>query len=211
MDAWLFALVAAAATVGSLHALAPDHWVPFAALGRARGWTAARTARLTFICGLGHVSVSAAFGITALIIGLKSVQALGATLQGNAALLLIGFGFAYMTWGLWRRFSQRLGHDHHHVGSKSGLTEWSLFLFFCADPCVAVIPMIIAASTHGWVAVATIIIVYEISMFITMLALVTTSLAGVQRLKFHWLDDYGDAVAGATIVVLGVVVTILGV
>lgn len=209
MDGWFFALVIAAATVGSLHALAPDHWVPFAALGRARGWSAGRTARLTFVCGLGHVSVSAAFGIAALFIGLHSVKALGATLQGNAALLLIGFGLAYMTWGLWRRFSQRLAHEHHPTGT--GLTEWSLFLFFCADPCVAVIPMIIAASSHGWGAVAAVIAVYEISMFLTMLTLVTTSLAGVQKLKFHWLDHYGDVVAGATIVILGVVVTLLGV
>lgn len=210
MDGWFWALVVAAGTVGSLHALAPDHWVPFAALGRARGWTAGRTARLTFICGLGHVSVSAAFGIAALMIGQKSVEALGATLQGNAALLLIGFGLAYMTWGLWRSFSQRLSDSHHHHGATK-LSEWSLFLFFCADPCVAIIPMIIAASTRGWTAIAAVIIVYEITMFVTMLTLVTTAHAGVSRLRFHFLDHYGDAVAGATIVVLGTVVTILGV
>ncbi|MGZ8867868.1 MAG: hypothetical protein ACXW2P_05955 [Thermoanaerobaculia bacterium] len=207
MDGWLLTLILTAATVGSLHALAPDHWVPFSVLGRARGWSAGRTIRLTLVCGLGHVTVSAAFGIAALLIGAKAVTALGSTLQSNAALLLIGFGLAYMVWGLWRSFSNRLAHTHPH---DHKLTEWSLFLFFCADPCVALIPMIIAASTRGWGAVALIIVIYEIAMFATMVTLVTTTHAGARAIRLPWLDRYGDAMAGALIVILGVVVTALG-
>lgn len=208
MDGWLITLLFAAVTVGSLHALAPDHWVPFSVLGRARGWSAGRTVRLTLLCGLGHVSVSAAFGIAALILGAHAVTALGSTLQSNAALLLIGFGLAYMVWGLWRSFSNRLTHPHPH---DRKLTEWSLFLFFCADPCVALIPMIIAASTRGWGAIAAVIVVYELAMFVTMVSLVMTTHAGAQAIRLPWLDRFGDAVAGALIVILGTVVTVLGV
>ncbi|HEU4521520.1 MAG TPA: hypothetical protein VFT12_05930 [Thermoanaerobaculia bacterium] len=208
MDGWLFTLLFAAITVGSLHALAPDHWVPFSVLGRARGWSPGRTIRLTLICGVGHVTVSAAFGIAALILGQQAVTALGSTLQSNAALLLIGFGIAYMVWGLWRSFSEKLAHTHPH---DHKLTEWSLFLFFCADPCVALIPMIIAASTRGWGAVAAVIIIYEIAMFAMMVTLVMTSYAGAKAIRLRWLDRYGDAMAGAIIVVLGAVVTMLGV
>lgn len=208
MDGWVFTLLLAAATVGSLHALAPDHWVPFSVLGRARGWSAGRTIRLTLVCGLGHVTVSAAFGIAALLVGARAVTALGSTLQSNAALLLIGFGLAYMVWGLWRSFSDRLAHTHPH---DHRLTEWSLFLFFCADPCVALIPMIIAASTRGWGAVTLVIVIYEIAMFATMVTLVTTVHAGARAIRLPWLDRYGDAMAGGLIVILGVVVTALGV
>ena len=208
MDGWLLTLLLAAATVGSLHALAPDHWVPFSVLGRARGWTARRTIRVTLLCGIGHVTVSAAFGIAALALGQQAVSALGSTLQSNAALLLIGFGIAYMVWGLWRSFSQKLAHPHPH---DRKLTEWSLFLFFSADPCVALIPMIIAASTRGWSAIVAVIVIYEIAMFAMMVALVTTSFAGVRAIRMSWLDRYGDAVAGAVIVFLGAAVTILGV
>jgi len=35
-------LAIAAATVGALHALAPDHWVPIAAVSRGRGWSVGR-------------------------------------------------------------------------------------------------------------------------------------------------------------------------
>jgi nickel/cobalt transporter (NicO) family protein len=210
MDKWLGALMVAAATVGSLHSLAPDHWVPFAAVARARSWSPVRTLRLTFLCGLGHVTVSAALGVLALLLGLEAVHAVGSTLEANAALLLIGFGIAYMTWGLWRSFSSRLAHAHDH-GHGAPLTAWSLFLLFCADPCVAVIPMIMAASTRGWGAVTAVVIVYEIATIATMTSLVGAAHAGVRTLRIPWVDRYGDAMAGALIVVLGAVVTVLGV
>ena len=47
MNGAFAALAVAAASVGALHSLAPDHWVPFAALARARGWSAWKTARIT--------------------------------------------------------------------------------------------------------------------------------------------------------------------
>ncbi len=205
MDGWLLALMVTAATVGSLHSLAPDHWVPFAALARARDWSPIRTARLTFLCGLGHVTVSAMLGVLALVLGLRAVHTFGSTLEANAALLLIGFGVAYMCWGVWRS----LRHHHHH--HRTGVTELSLFLLFSADPCVAVIPMIMAASARGWSAVAGVIVIYEVATIATMITLVATAHAGVRTLRMPWVDRYGDAMAGALIVILGAVVTILGV
>ena len=71
MNSFAWSLPIAAATVGALHTLAPDHWMPFAALARARGWTPARALRTTILCGLGHVTVSAILGIAALSIGLR--------------------------------------------------------------------------------------------------------------------------------------------
>ena len=67
-----FPLVVAAATVGSVHTVAPDHWVPFAAVARAGRWSAARTALVTALCGLGHVTVSALLGLASAWFGLNS-------------------------------------------------------------------------------------------------------------------------------------------
>jgi len=207
LSGWLLALVAAAATVGSLHTLAPDHWMPFAALGRARGWSTWRTARTTILCGLGHVTVSAALGIAALFAGLALIEAVGTRLENQAIYLLMAFGTIYMVWGLRRSFRR----DHHH--RDHGLTEWSLFLLFCADPCVAVIPMIIAASSGGWAAVGTVVVAYEVATIGTMVALVTTAHAGARALRAPWLapwlDRYGDATAGALIVTLGATLAVL--
>ena len=218
-EGWLLALTVTAATVGSLHTVAPDHWLPFAALSRARGWSAKHTARLTLLCGFGHVTVSALLGVVALFVGLQAVHAFGSRLEDHAIFLLIGFGVIYMIWGLRRSLRRdpmavmhhhRHHHTHGHNDHDHGLTEWSLFLLFSADPCVAVIPMIMAASTGGWGAVLSVVIVYEVATLATMVVLVLTARAGVSALRFAWIDRFGDAVAGGLIVVLGAVLAILG-
>jgi len=190
-------LVFAAATVGALHTLAPDHWMPFAALARARGWMPARAARTTVVCGLGHVTVSAALGIAALYAGLGAAQLIGGKLASLAPALLMIFGTAYMLWGL---------RPHRHRHEKQGLTERSLFVLFSLDPCVAAIPMIIAAATFGWTAVGAVVIAYELATIVTMVLLVTSAHAGVRVFRAPWVDRYGDAVAGALIVVVSLLV-----
>ncbi|HEY4641913.1 MAG TPA: hypothetical protein VII75_11265 [Thermoanaerobaculia bacterium] len=197
-------LVITAALIGSIHTLAPDHWVPFAALGRARGWSAWRTARTTFFCGFGHVTASALLGILALVAGLKAVHAIGSRLESYATLLLIGFGLAYMLWGFWR------SSVHGHAKPGANTTEWGLFLVYSADPCIAVIPMIMAASTGGWLSVALVTLAYEIATIATMIVLATGLLHGVKRMTFHWADHYGDALAGGVIVFVGVAMMVLG-
>jgi putative Mn2+ efflux pump MntP len=197
-------LIITAALIGSIHTLAPDHWVPFAALARARGWSAARTARTTFFCGFGHVTVSAALGILALVVGLNAVHALGSRLESWATVLLIAFGLAYMLWGFWR------SSVHAHARPGTNITEWGLFLVYSADPCVAVIPMIMAASAGGWTSVALVTLAYEIATIATMIVLATGMLAGVKRMTLHWADHYGDAVAGGVIVFVGVAMLVLG-
>jgi vacuolar-type H+-ATPase subunit I/STV1 len=206
---WVIALTAAA--VGALHSVAPDHWVPFAALARARRWSPAHTARITILCGLGHVTVSAILGVVALIAGLKAVHAIGIRLEEHATLLLMAFGTIYMVWGLHRSFRRDpLAIMHHHHHHDHGLTEWSLFALFSLDPCVAVIPMIVAASAGGWAAVGAVVVVYEAATIAAMIALVAAAAAGVRTLRFAFLDRYGDAVAGGLILTTGGVLAVLG-
>jgi hypothetical protein len=220
-----FALILTAATVGAIHSLAPDHWVPFAALARARNWSALRTARLAVVCALGHVTASAILGILALLIGREAVEAFGSTLASTAPLMLIAFGLVYMLWALWRATRRELLHQadhlegtahahgrvHGHHHHKRGATEWGLFLLFCADPCVALIPMIVAASASGWGSVGAVIIVYELATITAIVVLVQTAHAGASRLRFAWFDRFGDVVAGGMILVVGTLVTILGI
>jgi nickel/cobalt transporter (NicO) family protein len=212
------ALIIGAMAVGALHTMAPDHWLPFAALARSRGWSSRRAARTTVLCGFGHVTVSAALAVAALFLGLTAVHAIGSRLENQAIYLLMGFGVVYMLWGLRRSFRRdplAVTHPHHHPHGQHdhdhGLTEWSLFVLFSADPCVAVIPMVMAAAGSGWHAVALVIVAYEIATIGTMVLLVVTAHAGIGALRAPWLNRYGDAAAGALIVTMGAVLAVLGV
>jgi hypothetical protein len=207
------ALAAAALSVGSLHSLAPDHWVPFVAVARARGWSAARTARVTALCGFGHVTVSVVLGLLALVLGRSVLETFGRRLESLAGLLLVGFGLLYGLWGLRRVGAHLHGHSHahyDHVHGPSRVTAWGLFAFFAADPCVAVIPILMAAAPLGGPAAAAVVIIYEVGTIATMLALVVPARAGAAVLRAPWLDRYGDAVAGGVIVAVGLAVAALG-
>jgi nickel/cobalt exporter len=192
----------AAMTIGALHTLAPDHWMPFAALARARGWTPRRALRTTILCGIGHVTVSAILGIAALSLGLGAAKLIGGKLASIAPLLLMLFGTVYMIWGL---------RPHRHRHEKQGATEWSLFVLFSSDPCVALIPLIIAAAGGGWGVILAVIAAYELGTIGSMSLLVLTAQAGARAIHSHFLDHFGDAIAGALILIVGAAVSVLGV
>jgi hypothetical protein len=202
----LSALVAGAATVGCLHTLAPDHWMPFAALGRANGWATGRVLRTTMICGLGHVTVSAILSLLAAYAGLEAFERIGSRLAEQATFLLIVFGALYLIWGLWRSFS---GHHHRHWHGP--VTAGSLFVIFSLDICVALMPLVFAALTRGTATVVAVIVTYELATIGTMVLLVLISHRGAQRLNFAWIDRFGQAVAGAVIVMIGSAMVWLGI
>lgn len=155
MTAELGALAITAASIGFFHTLlGPDHYLPFVMMSWARKWSAARTAVITFLCGLGHIGSSVVLGLVGVSVGLairklESVE----SFRGNiAAWLLMAFGLVYLVWGLRRAYRGRLhvhshshasdnahqhlhdhhgGHTHVHNGvSAVSIAPWTLFVIF---------------------------------------------------------------------------------
>ena len=218
------ALVAAAISIGSIHTLAPDHWVPFAALARAQRWSARRTALITAACGLGHVTGSVALGLLSVFLGVELLQRFGQRLESASGLLLIGFGVVYAVWGLRRSArAHRHARGHHHghphdhghshgLGhSPSSLSPRALFLLFSADPCVAVIPLMFASAPLGWPTTLSVIVAYEVATIGTMVALVLPARAAATVARGAWMDRHGDALAGAVVALVGMAVLGLGI
>jgi hypothetical protein len=207
-------LVAAAMTVGSLHSLAPDHWVPFAALARAQGWPAGRTARVTFLCGFGHVTVSVLLGLLGLLFGREMFYSFGHHMESIAGALLVVFGLVYGLWGLRGTAGRHIhGHAHahyDHVHDPGAMTVRGLFLLFCADPCVAVVPLLFAAAPLGALQTTVLVGLYELATIVTMVGLVLPARAGAHLVRGAWVVRYGDATAGGLIALTGVVVGVLG-
>lgn len=202
------------ATVGAIHSLAPDHWVPFAALSRARRWSGARTARVTLFCGFGHVTASVLLGIIGLSVGASVLETFGNRLESIATISLVAFGAVYAIWGIRRAVGVRLhGHAHSHydhVHDESKTTEWTLFVIFCADPCVAVIPIMFAAASLSVAEIIGIVVIYEIATIGTMLSLVLPARSGIHWIRGEWFERYGHAAAGAVIAFVGVAMILLG-
>ena len=207
-------LAAAAVTVGALHSLAPDHWLPIAAVGRARAWSQARTARVALLCGFGHVTVSVALGLIGLVGGRAAVTSLGSKGATISGLVLIAFGVLYGLYGIRHALAHRLhGHHHHHydhVHDPSRTTVWTLFLIYCADPCIAVIPILFAAAPLPIHHTIGLVLLYEVATIGTIVALASVARAGAGLLRGKWAEQWGDGAAGASIAVTGIVVLLLG-
>ena len=59
------------------------------------------------------------------------------------------------------------GHDHEIERSASRMTAWSLFTLFSVDPCVAVIPLLLAAAPLGDARTILTVLTYEAAMLAT--------------------------------------------
>jgi len=175
--------------------------VPVAAVSRAHDWSLARTGRVALLCGIGHVSVSVALGIVALVSGLAVVDAIGERAAAAGGVLLVAFGLGYALWGLRKR-------AHRHV--REATSTWTLFAIYCADPCIAVVPILFAAAPLSRLATLAIVVSYEVATIATMVALTTAARAGASLVRARWVDRYGDTAAGGVIAATGALVALAG-
>lgn len=227
-------LLLTAASIAFLHTiLGPDHYVVFTAMGKARRWSLARTLRVTLFCGAGHVLSSVIIGGVGILLGARLVALVEIEgVRGNlAGWALLAFGLMYFAWGLRKAGrSHRHSHihihedvvhdhehdhhsDHSHVHQKPGdtITPWAMFIVFVLGPCEALIPLFMypaAQQSSGLViAVAT---VFGAVTLLTMLACVTVTTLGLEKLKLPSSGRYSHAVAGASIVVCGAAISFIG-
>jgi sulfite exporter TauE/SafE len=182
LNAELGILVTTAVSVGFLHTvLGPDHYVPFVAMARTNNWSVGKTAAITALCGVGHVLSSVVIGSIGLLLGamLLKIEAVEAFRGDVAAWLLIGFGLAYLTWGMLlavRRIPHTHVHghldgtihshphqhdvEHRHVHPSAtadskqnrlqqSLTPWLLFLIFVFGPCEVLIPLLMYPAAEA--------------------------------------------------------------
>ncbi len=113
----LIALCSTATVIAAGHTLlGPDHYLPFVAMAKARQWSLRRTVAITAVCGVGHVLGSVALGAIGITLGtaLFAMETIESFRGEVAAWLFIGFGLAYLAWGINRAIRNK-PHSHVHV------------------------------------------------------------------------------------------------
>jgi hypothetical protein len=205
----LWVLLVSTFTNEVVHALAPDHWLPFVSIGRAQKWSSTKLAWVTFVSGIGHVGSSIVIGSIGLILGfsltnLSSVESHRGQVAGR---LLIGFGLAYPIWGL----KQVRHHHHHKIASKSSVTLWTLVAIFVLGPCEPLIPLMFVDAAQGWLAVALVSSLFSIVTLIMMVGQALLGYVGIALMRFAKIEHYSHAAAGLIIAVTGGMVMLLGI
>lgn len=228
-------ILATAATIAVVHtALGPDHYLPFVAMAKARGWGWVKTASVTALCGLGHAMGSVLLGLIGVSAGIAvaRLEWVESSRGELAAWALIAFGLVYLAWGL-KRAKRRATHSHPHAHAdgtvhahahshdrehahvhdapgKGSLVPWSLFLIFILGPCEPMIPLMMAPMTSGdVVGLVAVVATYTAVTLATMLAIVFAALRGL-AFAGGGLARYGHALAGGVVAMCGFAMAFLG-
>jgi len=237
MSPELVMLTLSAAAIAFIHTvLGPDHYLPFVAMSKARAWPMRKTLRITLLCGAGHLGGSVVLGLLGIALGaqLAALEWVEGLRGDFAAWLLVGFGLAYMAWGLrqaWRNRPHSHWHEHvglvhrhehtHHrdhahvhaqAGGEASITPWVIFVIFVLGPCEPLIPLLMyPAARESLPGVLLVTGVFGVVTVLTMLAAVWLTLRGLQRLRLPALERYAHALAGATVLACGLAIVFLGI
>jgi sulfite exporter TauE/SafE len=225
MQSELQILLITAITIACLHTITgPDHYLPFIALSKARGWSFIKTLSWTIICGCGHVwsSVLLALGGAAIGWNLSKIHFLENVRGGIAGWFMLLFGLLYGTWGLWRAFKNKTHkhfdtyedgdmyvYEHKHGQAiapteRHKVTPWVMFIIFLLGPCEPMIPLLyFPAARHSWNGMLLLIITYTLVTLLTMIAMVILGYYGLAFLKTDKLEKYMHALGGLTLLICG--------
>ncbi len=197
-------LLATAAALGAVHTLAPDHWLPFAALGKARRLGAKKTAKMAFEAGLLHLLATAIVGVLALRFGMALLEPLGLRLESLSVGLLFAAGLLYAGYAVARRLGGKLTNADDEQLEKLG--KRGLYSLFALDPCVPLLPLLVLALPLGAEIAFAVFTVYALATLTAMTTLTFAAAKGLGRLQMparleRWLDA-GAGISVATTAVL---------
>lgn len=209
-------LIGAAFVVGFLHSLAPGHWLPVVLTARSRKWRSGQIALGAAIAATGHIVVSLLVALGAVLLGATVLASYEEEIEHYAGWGLIAFGvlFALLSW---RKHSECDDHVHAHHGPQLSARDakrkrepyWFLLSVGLA-PCVAVIPVIVAASGQGWVLILGSVFGFIGGVLTAFLGASLLVARGLVELDHPWLEHHDDFITGIAVAVLGAILLFIG-
>ncbi len=218
-------LIITAISIASLHTLTgPDHYLPFIALSKARGWSLSKTIGWTIVCGSGHVLSSVLLGLGGAALGWSfyKLNWFENIRGGIAGWMMLLFGLVYGCWGLYQA-AKNIPHKHFDMDDENGLyvfehkhgdavlpqdrhkvTPWVMFIIFILGPCEPMIPLLyFPAAKNSWYGMVILVIIYTLVTLLTMLLMVILGYFGFGFIKMAKAEKYVHALGGLTIFICG--------
>ncbi|MBI1951337.1 MAG: hypothetical protein HYS34_08245 [Acidobacteria bacterium] len=225
MTSTAFLLFLSSCSTAVIHALIPDHWLPFVLMARAQGWSERRAATLTGLAGILHALATIVAGGLTIFVGSASVHSLaertGHSLGFVGGLLLAVFGVSY---GIFRHIREARVHaaagpepvvpaeagGHVHVHGHllerwfhGALTAGALVLVIGISPCALLVPVLFAASAAGPGAVLAAALGFALCTIATMVGVTIVAMRGMRRIDLPFFTRYGDLISGALVGAVG--------
>lgn len=221
----LSALIGGAFALSVLHALIPNHWLPFVILGRNEKWRASTTLLATFLGGSAHLASTVIIGVILGLVGLASFKAFEHLYTFVAASILVILGILLIV----RHIRGKDGHFHTHFsevgehshGKSSGrrnadsthihangkraivsISALVVMMFF--SPCLELEAYYLVAARLGWVGIALVSVVYFVITVGLMVVFVGLAYRGLESLKWKTLERNEGFIGGTLLILLGI-------
>jgi nickel/cobalt transporter (NicO) family protein len=213
-------LLVAAGTVGFLHSILPDHWVPLAVVARTRRWSIFHTARISLLASVGHVLTSIVLGGIIAAVGLQFRARFEAQQNHIVGVVLVVTGVAFLIWGLFGGGHSHSHDEHDHAHPHPDLTPPAVAessvtrriagivvpFGAAASPDLTILPIFLAASAVGAGAVFGVLATFSAITLTTFVVLtVAATLAGYQ-VKGEWLEENANTITGLVLMAIGAAV-----
>lgn len=232
MQSEMSMLIVAAITIACLHTVTgPDHYIPFIALSKSRGWSFSKTIFWTIFCGCGHVWSSVLMGLGGAAIGwsLSKIHWMESVRGGLAGWCMLLFGLFYGAWGLYRAKKKKphkhfdmyadgsmYVYEHKHGEAvkptdRHKVTPWVMFIIFLLGPCEPMIPLLYfpAAKNSLW-GMGILIVIYTVCTLLTMVIMVVLGYYGIAFVKTEKLERHMHSIAGLTVFICGAGMIFMG-
>jgi threonine/homoserine/homoserine lactone efflux protein len=210
-----------------IHALIPDHWLPFVLMARTEKWSERRTVLLVALAGLIHVMVSFAVAAAVIMLGSSPARHLaeraGTSLELLAGLLLVLFGLVY---GIGAHYREARAHSHGGSGSHGppghihahghllerwfhgAITPGALVAIIGVSPCILLQPILFGAAARGPLVTVATAAGFAICTLGTMVGVTMVASHGMRRLELPFFTRYGDLLSGMLIAGIGIFVIV---
>ncbi len=198
-------LIVATFCIALTHAIMPNHWMPFALIAKGQKWSLTKTILVTVIAGLGHSIVTGILGSIITIMGFHISKHAEAIAEPISGIILIIIGITFVIFGRLRPCT----HNHGQSKFSDKAIVISLFLMLSCSPCVAVLPIFLAASTFSWGTLFLLIIILSATTVSGMTALTTIAYTGVKRINLCRIEHHEKEIIGGMLSVLGIVFLII--
>lgn len=113
------------------------------------------------------------------------------------------------------------GHSHPHEEHELGeeieppprrsdtAAILSLFALLTFSPCEAFIPVYVSGARFGWQGFFVLTAILSVAAVLGMVIFTGLTLAGVAKLKLHFIENYENGVLGVLLMLLGVAVVLI--
>lgn len=196
-------LALSAGFVGLVHSLAPGHWLPVVLLSKGRKWPLKTALVGAVVAASGHILLSILLGAISIFAELQFLADYEEQIERYAGLGLAVFGLAFAAQAFFRHSSCH-GHTHHGPPyPKKGRPF--LFLFTLGlSPCVAAIPVFIAAAAKGPLATLLAFSCFALGVLLALIGATLLVSLGLLKLDHPLFEHYGDVITGGGVALMGV-------